>query len=92
MGYEVKKKVFTTFFTTKGLGGTGLGLLMTKKIIQKGICIKCATAEAARTSYLCDDCQSLDRMEDIRSELAALRRDILKEQSDREAGQWPISF
>lgn len=35
MDYEVKKKVFTTFFTTKGLGGTGIGLLMTKKIIQE---------------------------------------------------------
>ena len=35
MEYEVKKKVFTTFFTTKGLGGTGIGLLMTKKIIQE---------------------------------------------------------
>ncbi len=31
----MKKKVFTAFFTTKGLGGTGLGLLMTKKIIQQ---------------------------------------------------------
>ncbi len=35
MDYNVKKKVFTNFFTTKGLGGTGLGLLMTKKIIQE---------------------------------------------------------
>lgn len=35
MDYEVKRKVFTTFFTTKGLGGTGLGLLMTKKIVQQ---------------------------------------------------------
>jgi signal transduction histidine kinase len=35
MDYEVKKKVFTTFFTTKGLGGTGLGLLMTKKNVQE---------------------------------------------------------
>ncbi|MDF1591558.1 MAG: response regulator [Desulfobacterales bacterium] len=35
MDYEVKKKVFTTFFTTKGLGGSGIGLLMTKKIIQE---------------------------------------------------------
>lgn len=34
MDYEIKKKVFTTFFTTKGLGGTGLGLLVTQKIIQ----------------------------------------------------------
>jgi PAS domain S-box-containing protein len=35
MDYEVKRKVFTTFFTTKGLGGTGLGLLLTKKVIQQ---------------------------------------------------------
>ena len=35
MDYEVKRKVFTTFFTTKGLGGTGIGLLMTKKIVQE---------------------------------------------------------
>ncbi|HUU40351.1 MAG TPA: ATP-binding protein [Desulfatiglandales bacterium] len=35
MDYEVKKKVFTTFFTTKGLGGSGIGLLMTKKIVQE---------------------------------------------------------
>ena len=35
MDYEIKKKVFTTFFTTKGLVGSGLGLLMTKKIVQE---------------------------------------------------------
>ena len=35
MDYEVKRKVFTSFFTTKGLGGTGLGLLITKKNIQE---------------------------------------------------------
>jgi signal transduction histidine kinase len=35
MDRNVRKKVFTTFFTTKGLGGTGLGLLMTKKIIHE---------------------------------------------------------
>ena len=35
MDYEVKKKVFTNFFTTKGLGGTGLGLLTTKKNVQE---------------------------------------------------------
>ena len=35
MDYEVKRKVFTSFFTTKGLGGTGLGLLMSKKSVQE---------------------------------------------------------
>jgi len=35
MDYEIKKKAFTSFFTTKGLGGTGLGLLMTKKNVQE---------------------------------------------------------
>ena len=35
MDYEVKKRIFTTFFTTKGGGGTGLGLLMTRKIVQE---------------------------------------------------------
>jgi PAS domain S-box-containing protein len=35
MDYEVKQKVFTNFFTTKGLGGAGLGLLTSKKIVQE---------------------------------------------------------
>lgn len=35
MEYEVKKKIFTTFFTTKGGEGTGLGLLTTRKIVQE---------------------------------------------------------
>jgi signal transduction histidine kinase len=32
---EQKKRLFKKFFTTKGLEGTGLGLLMTQKIIQE---------------------------------------------------------
>jgi PAS domain S-box-containing protein len=32
MDYEIMQKVFTNFFTTKGDGGTGLGLLLTRKI------------------------------------------------------------
>jgi PAS domain S-box-containing protein len=35
MDYEVKKRVFATFFSTKGMGGTGLGLLTTRKIVQE---------------------------------------------------------
>ncbi len=35
MDYDVKQKVFTTFFTTKGGKGTGLGLLTTSKIVHE---------------------------------------------------------
>ncbi|MBF0429995.1 MAG: PAS domain-containing protein [Fibrobacteria bacterium] len=33
--YDIQKKIFTTFFTTKGGNGTGLGLLTTRKIVQE---------------------------------------------------------
>mgnify|MGYP003566064067 CR=1 FL=1 len=35
MDYDIQKNIFTTFFTTKGGKGTGLGLLTTNKIIQE---------------------------------------------------------
>ena len=35
MDPDLKDRVFTTFFTTKGNKGTGLGLLTTRKIVQE---------------------------------------------------------
>jgi signal transduction histidine kinase len=36
MDYEISRKVFSKFFTTKGSNrGTGLGLLTTKKIVHQ---------------------------------------------------------
>jgi signal transduction histidine kinase len=35
MDQEVRKLAFTNFFTTKGSGGTGLGLLLARKITQE---------------------------------------------------------
>jgi signal transduction histidine kinase len=32
---EVKEKLFTSFFTTKGSGGSGIGLMLTKKIVDE---------------------------------------------------------
>jgi PAS domain S-box-containing protein len=52
MEYEIKQKIFTTFFTTKGLGGTGLGLLMTKKNVQEhGGSIELETEPGAGTTF-----------------------------------------
>lgn len=35
MSQEVKNKIFTSFFSTKGAKGTGLGLLVTSKLIEE---------------------------------------------------------
>ena len=35
MSEEVKSKLFTSFFSTKGDKGTGLGLLVTRKLIEE---------------------------------------------------------
>lgn len=51
LDYEVKKKIFTTFFTTKGGEGTGLGLLTTRKIINEHggkILVHSQTGQGAR--------------------------------------------
>jgi len=51
INYDIKKKIFTTFFTTKGGEGTGLGLLTTRKIVQEHggkISVRSETGQGAR--------------------------------------------
>jgi len=52
MDNEIKQKIFTTFFTTKGGKGTGLGLLTTRKTVQEhGGKIEMETAEGEGSSF-----------------------------------------
>lgn len=52
MDWDVKQKIFTTFFTTKGGEGTGLGLLTTRKIIQEHMGkIEVDTKEGVGTTF-----------------------------------------
>jgi hypothetical protein len=43
-----------------------------------GCCIECGGPNPGGRSYLCPDCQGKRTMEDIREEIAALQRNILK--------------
>lgn len=52
MDWDIKQKIFTTFFTTKGGEGTGLGLLTTRKIIQEHFGkIEVDTVEGVGTTF-----------------------------------------
>jgi PAS domain S-box-containing protein len=52
MDYEIKRKVFTSFFTTKGTEGTGLGLLVTKKTVQEhGGCVDIESAPGIGSTF-----------------------------------------
>ncbi len=73
MDYEVQQKVFTNFFTTKGAHGTGLGLLLTRKIVQEhggtvaieskpgeGTAIRLVFPRRRLPRVCCDDARSKD--------------------------------
>ena len=48
-----------------------------KKLADAGCCIQCGTANSGTDSYLCKNCQGQETIEDIRDEIAALRRRLL---------------
>ena len=53
MSEEIKGKVFRSFFSTKGSGGTGLGLMITRKIIDEhGGTIDMETSEGKGTTFV----------------------------------------
>ncbi len=72
MDYEIKKKIFTGFFSTKGSGkGTGLGLLTTRKIVQEhGGKVSVESSEGAGSIF---------RLEFSRDRLPYLAKDEKKE-------------
>ena len=74
--YEVKKKIFTTFFTTKGGGGTGLGLLTTRKIVQEHGGRILVESEPGQGAHF--------RMEFPRRRLETLYQDGVKSESSKE--------
>ncbi|MBW2028033.1 MAG: response regulator [Deltaproteobacteria bacterium] len=71
MTEETKAKVFQQFFTTKGSQGTGLGLMITKKIVDEhGGVIELQSSEKRGTTFtikLPEIEQSTDRKEAIES-------------------------
>jgi signal transduction histidine kinase len=81
MDWDVKGKVFTTFFTTKGTKGTGLGLLTTRKIVQEhGGRIEVESAVGAG---------SLFRMRFPRGRLQALADAAAKTAKEKSTGARP---
>lgn len=48
-----------------------------KQLADAGCCIQCGSANSGTESYLCRNCQGKETIEDIRDEIAALRRKIL---------------
>jgi len=73
--YDIKQKIFTTFFTTKGGEGTGLGLLTTRKIVtEHGGEIKVDSQPGQGAVF---------RMEFARSRLQSIHKDELKTEKEK---------
>ena len=45
-----------------------------KERMAEGLCVKCGENSAGDNSYLCQDCESQDTLDDIQKEVAAARR------------------
>ena len=45
-----------------------------KERMAEGLCVKCGENRAGDNSYLCQDCESKDTLDDIQKEVAAARR------------------
>ena len=48
----------------------------------EGKCIQCGQVAAGENSYICIDCEAKVTIEDIRDEIAALRRKILNKPAE----------
>jgi signal transduction histidine kinase len=60
MTQEVQEKIFQNFFSTKGIRGTGIGLMMTKRIVDQHQGIIEVTSETTEGSTICIKLPSLD--------------------------------
>lgn len=52
-----------------------------KALAAAGRCIACGRPAAQSSSYVCKGCQGKETIEDIRDEIAAVRRHLLKQPS-----------
>jgi hypothetical protein len=53
-----------------------------RKLADAGCCIQCGRSNTGNRSYLCAECQEKSTMEEIRGEIALLRRKLLKKNGE----------
>ncbi len=53
-----------------------------KELAEDGLCVRCGKASAGAHSFLCKPCESEDTIDEIRADLAALRRKILNKSGE----------